>query len=53
MNKIKGAIFILLGFVLAAPLLADPIVTGSSMASVLYIKVQAWKQILAWFFSTL
>ena len=53
MKKIKGAIFVLLGFVLAAPLLADPIATGSSIASSLYIKVQVWKQILAWFFSTL
>ena len=53
MRKIKGTIFILLGFVLVVPVFADPIATGSSIASSLYIKVQVWKEILSWFFSTL
>ena len=53
MNKIKGAIFILLGFVLAVPALADPIGTGSSIANSLYTKIVVWKEILTWFFSTL
>ena len=53
MKKIKGAIFVLLGFVLVVPALADPIGTGSSIANSLYTKIVVWKEILTWFFSTL
>ena len=50
MKKIKGTIFILLGFVLVVPALADPIGTGSSIANSLYTKIFVWKEILTWFF---